>query len=63
MAGLGPLSAEISEAMRFFLAPGDIVCDLFGLPATGDHRQILRSFFNMLFWGFFAATIGLMIAM
>lgn len=42
---------------RLFLLPGDLVCDAFGLKGESDHRQILRSFFNMMIWG--AIGIGL----
>ena len=34
-----------------FLFPGDALCTLMGVPKNSDHRMILRSFFNMLFWG------------
>lgn len=37
--------------MGFLLAPGNLVCDLAGVPENSDHRQILRSFVNMLVWG------------
>lgn len=41
---------------RLFLLPGDLLCDAFGLQGESDHRQILRSFFNMMIWG--AVSIG-----
>ncbi len=34
-----------------FLFPGDTLCNIMGVPENSDHRMILRSFFNMLFWG------------
>ncbi len=37
-----------------FLFPGDTLCNLIGVSQNSDHRMILRSFFNMLFWG----TVG-----
>ena len=42
--------------MRLFLLPGDLLCDAFGLVGESAHRQILRSFFNMMIWG--AVSIG-----
>ncbi|HVZ04074.1 hypothetical protein [Hyphomicrobium sp.] len=33
-----------------FLWPGDLVCNLAGLPHASDHRQVLRSFVNMMVW-------------
>jgi uncharacterized protein len=35
---------------RLFLLRGDLICDAFGLPPLSDHRQILRSFFNIMIW-------------
>ena len=37
--------------MRLLLLPGDVLCDLANLPREGDHRQILRTFLNTIFWG------------
>ena len=37
--------------IRLFLLPGDLLCDAFGLRGESDHRQVLRSFFNMMIWG------------
>lgn len=34
-----------------FLFPGNTLCNMMGVPQNSDHRMILRSFFNMLFWG------------
>lgn len=42
--------------LSIFLLPGDFVCDLVNIPADSDHRQILRSFINMMAWG--AVSIG-----
>ena len=36
---------------RLLLLPGDLVCDACGLPAESDHRQVLRSFLNIMIWG------------
>lgn len=36
--------------LTLFLLPGDVVCDLAGLPKASDHRQVLRSFVNMMVW-------------
>ncbi len=41
---------------RLFLMPGDLLCNAFGLEGESDHRQVLRSFFNMMIWG--AITIA-----
>lgn len=41
---------------RLFLLPGDLLCNALGLRGESDHRQILRSFFNMMIWG--AVSIG-----
>lgn len=49
---------DIPPAMlSLFLFPGNLICDLAGLPPYSDHRQILRSFVNMMVWG--AVTIGI----
>lgn len=45
--------------VKVFLLPGDIVCNAIGLPRTGDHRQILRSFVNTVVWG----AVGLWVAL
>lgn len=37
--------------LKAFLFPGDLVCDLSGVPKVGEHRQVLRSFINMMVWG------------
>ena len=47
---------------RLFLYPGDLVCDWTGIPKESDHRQVLRSFVNMLFWGTVAALVAIWIA-
>lgn len=49
--------------LRVFLLPGDLVCDRFGVPATGEHRQILRSFINMMVWSAVAIGVALAIAL
>lgn len=33
-----------------FLFPGELACDLAGIPADSDHRMILRMFTNTLVW-------------
>lgn len=43
--------------LSLLLLPGDLICDLAGVPAASDHRQVLRSFINMIVWG--AVAIGL----
>jgi hypothetical protein len=42
--------------IALFLLPGNIVCDLAGVPSDSDHRQIFRSFINMMVWS--AVAIG-----
>jgi hypothetical protein len=49
--------------IAIFLLPGDFVCDLLKVPAQSDHRQILRSFFNMLVWGAVSIATVLTIAL
>ena len=44
---------------RLFLLPGDLICDAFGLRGESDHRQILRSFFNMMIWGGISIAVAL----
>jgi hypothetical protein len=57
------MAAEVrfNDMTRVFLMPGDSLCNAFGLVGESDHRQVLRSFFNMMIWG--AITIGLAIKM
>lgn len=43
--------------LKLFLLPGDLLCNAFGLRGESDHRQVLRSFFNMMFWS--AISIGI----
>lgn len=49
--------------VRLFLLPGDLVCDAAGLAAEGEHRQILRSFINMMVWGAIAVAVALWISL
>jgi hypothetical protein len=44
---------------RLFLLPGDLLCNAFGLEGDSDHRQILRSFFNMMIWGAVSIAVAL----
>tara|TARA_R110002072_G_scaffold2233_15_gene18405 strand:- start:2997 stop:3149 length:153 start_codon:yes stop_codon:yes gene_type:complete len=46
--------------IRLFLLPGDLVCNAVGFVGESDHRQILRSFANMLIWG--AVGVGIALA-
>ena len=48
---------------RVFLMPGDWLCNAFGLVGESDHRQVLRSFFNMMIWGAIAIGLALKIAL
>ncbi len=43
--------------IRLFLLPGDLICKAFGLVGESEHRQVLRSFFNMMIWS--AVGIGI----
>ncbi|MCV0369634.1 MULTISPECIES: hypothetical protein [Filomicrobium] len=49
--------------MRLFFLPGDLICDAFGVPAESDHRQVLRSFFNMMIWGALTVGVALKVAL
>ena len=44
-----------------FLLPGDLVCNAMGVPGESDHRQVLRSFINMMIWGALATAAALAI--
>ncbi len=44
---------------NLFLLPGDLLCNAFGLKGESDHRQVLRSFFNMMIWGAISIAIAL----
>lgn len=46
---------------NFFLLPGDLVCNVAGIPHDSDHRQVLRSFINMMFWSAIAIPVALWI--
>jgi hypothetical protein len=46
--------------MRFFMLPGNLACDVAGLPADSDHRMILRMFANTMVWG--AVMVGAALA-
>ncbi len=48
--------------MRLFLAPGNFVCGLAGLPEASDHCQILRTFMNTLVWGGLAIAAAMYFA-
>lgn len=45
--------------MRLFLMPGDMVCNACGMQGESPHRQILRSFLNMMFWGAVAVVLAI----
>lgn len=53
----------IGKLVRAFLVPGDLVCDAAGLAAEGEHRQILRSFVNMMVWGAIAIAAALRVSL
>lgn len=43
---------------RIFLFPGEFVCAALGMRVENDHRQILRTFVNILIWGIVATWIA-----
>ncbi len=47
---------------QLFLPPGNLLCNAFGLKGDSDHRQVLRSFFNMVIWGAISIAAALWIA-
>ena len=49
--------------INLFLLPGDLLCNAFGLKGESDHRQVLRSFFNMMIWGAVSIAVALYIAL
>jgi len=49
--------------INLFLLPGDLLCNAFGLKGESDHRQVLRSFFNMIIWGAISIAVALYIAL
>jgi hypothetical protein len=48
---------------RLIVLPGDLVCDALGLPADSDHRQVLRSYINIIIWGALATAAALKIVL
>lgn len=46
---------------KVFLMPGDLLCAAFGLKGESEHKQVLRSFFNMMFWGAISIALALYI--
>jgi hypothetical protein len=53
---------EEQSVTQLLLLPGDLICDAFGVPPRSDHRQILRSFFNVMIWGAVGTAVALKIA-
>jgi hypothetical protein len=49
--------------VRLFLFPGNKLCDAFGLVGESPHRQVLRSFFNMMIWGAVAIAVTLKLSL
>lgn len=45
--------------IQLFLLPGDLLCNAFGLRGESEHRQVLRSFFNMMIW----SAVGMGVAL
>jgi hypothetical protein len=48
---------------RLIVLPGDLVCDALGMPAHSDHRQVLRSYLNIIIWGALGMAAALKIAL
>ncbi|MFM9939707.1 MAG: hypothetical protein ACKVP7_09445 [Hyphomicrobiaceae bacterium] len=48
---------------KLFLLPGDLICNAFGLEGESEHRQVLRSFFNMMIWSVIGIGVTLMIVL
>ncbi len=48
---------------RLFLLPGDLLCNAFGLQSESDHKQVLRSFFNMMIWGAITIAVALKVSL
>ncbi len=44
-----------------FLLPGDRLCNAFGLRGESGHRQVIRSYLNMIIWGAICIAIALKI--
>ncbi|MBL8847469.1 MAG: hypothetical protein JNN24_17025 [Hyphomicrobium zavarzinii] len=49
--------------LSIFLIPGDLVCNWAGIPASSDHRMILRSFINTMVWSGVAIAAALWISL
>lgn len=48
--------------MLKWLSPGDVICDLLGLPNENEHRMVLRMFANILIYGGVAVALAFVIA-
>lgn len=44
------MADQSNAVVKLFLYPGNLVCDLTGVANDSDHRQVLRSFINMIVW-------------
>tara|TARA_R110002110_G_scaffold42948_11_gene134187 strand:- start:5428 stop:5583 length:156 start_codon:yes stop_codon:yes gene_type:complete len=44
--------------MNWFLAPGNLICTLLGMPEDGETRMIFRSLMNMFFYGIIIVIIA-----
>ena len=45
-----------------WLSPGDLVCDLVGLPKEGENRLVLRMYVNIIVWGAVLTAVALTVA-
>jgi len=50
-ARIGADQERTGETVLRWLSPGDLVCDVVGLPEAGENRTVLRMFVNILVWG------------
>jgi hypothetical protein len=47
--------------MNWFLAPGNLICNLLNMPKDGESRMIFRSLMNMFFYGAIIVLIAVII--
>ena len=53
---------RMESALLKWLSPGDIICDLLGLPNENEHRMVLRMFANILIYGGLAVGLAFIVA-
>jgi hypothetical protein len=47
--------------MKWFLAPGNFVCNLLRMPEDGETRMIFRSLMNMFFYGALVILLAILV--